>query len=411
MDTVDGAARRQSPRRVPQPPRRATFRAVFAVAEFRVLWAAQVLSVAGDQLARVALTVLVYDRTRSALLAAVTYAATIIPAFAGGILLSGLADWLPRRAVMIACDLARAALVTVMALPGMPVAALVTMLCAVTLAGAPFSAARAAVYPDVLAGDAYALGTAVTMTTYQFAQVAGFAAGGAVVAFAGVRASLAADAATFAASALLVRWGVRKRPAAAAPGANTASPRVGALAAARLVSGSRALRTPVLLAWLSAFYNVPEGVAAPLARTLGGGAVAVGLILAAPALGSSAGALVFSRLLPASARQRWTAPLAAGACAVLAAAGLRPGLPAILVILAASGACDCYQVAANASFVAAVPPRQRGQAFGLAQAGMNLGQGTAMILAGAAAGHFAPATVIAVSGAIGAVAALVVAAS
>src|SRR5260370_1105279 len=44
-----------------------TFRDVFAVAEFRALLAAQLLSVIGDQLARVALTVLVYDRTAAAL--------------------------------------------------------------------------------------------------------------------------------------------------------------------------------------------------------------------------------------------------------------------------------------------------------------------------------------------------------
>src|SRR5580692_6562094 len=72
------------------------FRAVFAVAEFRALWGAQLLSVVGDQLARVALTVLVYDQTRSALLAAVAYAASIVPVFLGGILLSGVADRRPR---------------------------------------------------------------------------------------------------------------------------------------------------------------------------------------------------------------------------------------------------------------------------------------------------------------------------
>ena len=33
--------------------------------EFRALWLAQILSVAGDQLARVALTLLVFDRTGS----------------------------------------------------------------------------------------------------------------------------------------------------------------------------------------------------------------------------------------------------------------------------------------------------------------------------------------------------------
>ena len=79
------------------------------------------LSVAGDQLARVAITLLVFQRTGSALLAAITFAASIVPTFVGGVTLSGLADRLPRRQVMIACDLARVVLVAVMAIPGMPV--------------------------------------------------------------------------------------------------------------------------------------------------------------------------------------------------------------------------------------------------------------------------------------------------
>jgi len=43
-----------------------TLSGVFRIAEFRWLWCAVVLSVAGDQLARVALAVLVYGRTGSA---------------------------------------------------------------------------------------------------------------------------------------------------------------------------------------------------------------------------------------------------------------------------------------------------------------------------------------------------------
>src|SRR5213082_2722567 len=88
-------------------PANATFTQVFAVTEFRALWLAQLLSVAGDQLARVAMTVLVYDRTRSALLAAITFVASIVPTFIGGVTLAWLADRYPRRRVMIACDLIR----------------------------------------------------------------------------------------------------------------------------------------------------------------------------------------------------------------------------------------------------------------------------------------------------------------
>jgi hypothetical protein len=107
-----------------------------------------------------------------------------------------------------------------------------------------------------------------------------------------------------------------------------------------------------------------------------------------------------------SARTRLMAPLAAAACALLTPIALRPGLPAVLLILAASGGCASYQVAANAAFVTAAPDSQRSQATGLAIAGLALGQGTAMIAAGTAAQRFTPTAVIAVAGALGAAATL-----
>src|SRR5260370_33544162 len=97
---------------------RATFGDVFAVSEFRALWLAYLLSVAGDQLALVALTVLVFDRTHSPLLTAATYAVSFLPWLLGGLALSGLADRLPPRVVMVAGGLARAMLVPATAAPG-----------------------------------------------------------------------------------------------------------------------------------------------------------------------------------------------------------------------------------------------------------------------------------------------------
>ncbi|HEY2126416.1 MAG TPA: MFS transporter [Streptosporangiaceae bacterium] len=396
---------------------RATFGEVFRIGEFRALWIAQVLSVAGDQLARVAITLLVFEQTRSALLAAVAFAASVVPTFAGGLLLSGLADRWPRRQVMIGCDLGRAVLVGLMALPGMPLGVRVGLLVLVTLISAPFTSARAALYPDILAGDRYVLGTAVTLTTLQFAQVLGFAAGGAVTAFFGVRTALLADAATFILSALITAFWVRPRPAAQAgrPATGPAHPAGhhgrGLLAGLRLVFLTPALLTPMLFGWLAAFYNVPEGVAAPLAHSLGGGAAAVGLILAAEAFGAALGAVVFSRLVQPQRRLRWMSPLAAGSCAVLVLFVFRPTLPWALVLLMISGLCDCYQLAANAAFVRAVPDGQRGQAFGIAQGGMSLGQGAAMILAGAAAQQFRPSLVIAAGGVLGLAGALAIALS
>ncbi len=388
--------------------RGATFRDVFAIGEFRALWTAQVLSIVGDQLARVALTLLVYDRTRSALLAAVTFAASVVPIFLGGIGLAGLADRFPRRAVMITCDLSRLVLVAAMIVPRLPVAVLVILLFAVTMLSPPFTSARTGIYADVLDGDRYVLGTAITLTTYQLAQVVGFAVGGALVALVGVRTALLADAATFALSALITRIWVAARPPARDGAGGAREHLADIVHGVRLAFRLPGLRTPMMFGWLMAFYNAPEGVAAPLARTLGGGQTAVGLILAAGALGAAVGSIAFPRLTSPEGRLRWMRPLAIACCGVLGLFALGPPLALALVILFSSGIFDCFQVAASAAFVSATPPEHRSQAFGIAQAGMSLGQGTVMILAGAAAQSYPPGRVIAVIGLVGAVIAVLI---
>ena len=307
---------------------------------------------------------------------------------------------------MIACDLVRCALVLVMAIPGVPLAGLVTLLFLVTLVGAPFTSARAAIYPDVLAGDRYVMGTAVTLTTYQFAQVIGFAAGGAIVGFFGTRLSLIIDAATFAVSALIVRAWVRSRPAPAPgvtmsrPGWPASSPAPGLSSPARPCAhrcssaGWRRSTTPQR-AWS------PRSPGTCTAARLPSG-----VILAAQALGRDLGRDRVQPLPGPADTAAGHGPARCRGLRVLALFFLQPGLPGSLLILFASGLAAAYQIAANAAFVSAAPQEQRSQAFGLAQGGMSLGQGIVMILAGAAADHYSPAWVIAVCGAVGAVVAL-----
>jgi len=165
----------------------------------------------------------------------------------------------------------------------------------------------------------------------------------------------------------------------------------------------------MLFGWLAAFYNAPEGVVTPLARDLGGGAITVGVILAAEALGETVGAIVLSRFVAPPKRLRLMGPLAVAACAVLVLFFWHPGLAVSLLILFASGLCGSFQLAANAAFVSATPQEQRSQAFGLAQGGISLSQGSVIILAGVAADHYAPALVIAIAGTVGAVVALALA--
>ncbi len=387
-------------------PPRATFRDVFAVREFRALWLSEVLSVVGDRLALVALTLLVYQRTQSPLLTALVYASGYLPWVIGGLFLADLADRYPRRPVMVVCDLVRTVLVAAMVIPHLPILALVALLFATTMFAPPFESARAAITPDILPGDLYPLGAAVTQTTFLAGQVIGAAAGGVAVALIHVRPALAIDAGTFVLSGLLILLGTRARPAAAQQETGRMSPWVRARAGFALVFGDRALRTLLLFGWLVVFYTVPEGIAAPYAAKLGGGSIATGLVLASTAFSTMIATPLFSRFVSPRRRTDLMGPLAVLTCATLVLTALRPGLAVSLVIFSLSAAFGIYQAAANTAFVVRVPDDRRAQAFGIANMGVIVGQGAAFIAAGAVAEFMAPAVVIAIWGGVGAVVAV-----
>lgn len=391
-------------------PDQVTFKAVFAIAEFRALWAAEALSQAGDQLARVALSVLVYERTSSVGLTGLTYGLTYLPTVIGGALLAGLADRYPRRTVMVVCDILRAVLAVLMALPGMPFVPLCALLVMLTVAGGPFRAAQLAMLPDVLPGERYLAGLAVRNITIQSAQLAGFGGGGFVIALTGPQWGLVADAGTFAVSALLVRAGVRPRPAAAAGEPSRGrkwSPREG-LRAMWQVPGIPALFG---LKMLAAFMVVPEGLAAPYAAELGLGAVAVGLILASDPVGSVVGAWAYTRWVPARRKRALPGVMAVCAALPLAFLALGPPLPVAVGLIALSGMFSTpYQMQATALITRAVPDRVRASVTGLTSTSLVTVQGLGIVAAGGIAqvtgvlptlGLAAAAgTVLAVAGAI-----------
>ncbi|TDO59740.1 putative MFS family arabinose efflux permease [Kribbella sp. VKM Ac-2571] len=369
------------------------------MAEFRWLWFAQLGSVIGDQLARVALAVLVFDRTGSAGLSAVTYALTFLPDIAGGPLLSGLADRYPRRRLMIGCDVARAVLVAAMAIPGASLWILCVLLVAVQLLASPFQSARAALLPSILTGDKYVLASSVSNITAQASQLAGFVTGGTLVAAFGAGNALLADAVTFALSAVLLRLGVRERPL---PGSTDSRPGwwPSLSSGARLVWSDRRLRYLVALACVAGFYVSIEGLAAPYAAVVGGGPAAVGILLAANPAGQMIGMLLLTRAAPAR-RLRLMGPLAIGSCAPLIGCIAEPGLWVTVALWFVSGLCASYQLAASAAFVLNVPDAQRGQAFGLARTALIVSQGIGVLVAGAAADRWEPAPVVAAAGIVG----------
>ncbi|GAA1576522.1 MFS transporter [Kribbella sancticallisti] len=388
---------------------RARWRDVFGHAEFRALFLAGVLSVVGDQLARVALSVLVFERTESAGLTALTYALTYIPDLVFGPLLAGVADRYPRRRVMIITDLARAVLVAAMAIDMLPLLVVILLLVALQGFGSPFNAARAATLPVVLPGDHYVLGKAANDMVVQFSQVLGFGTGGLAVVAVGTSGGLLLDSATFLLSAALIAFGVKSRPAPAAARQDDEPKRTyfkDMAAGASLVARTPSLRALVALAMVAGFYVTVEGLAVPYANEIGGGPEAAGLLLAASPAGAVAGMWLIT-LWPPERRMRLLGPLAVAACVPLVFCAFRPGLVPTLVLWALSGMASAYHLPTSAAFVQAVPDHQRGQAFGVASTALKGSQGLGILLAGLIADRSSPSLALAVVGAAGILAALV----
>jgi MFS family permease len=390
-----------------------SFSAVFRVREFQALWFAQVFSIAGDQLARVALTLLVYARTGSSALSALTYALTFLPDLVGGPLLSGLADRYPRRTVMVVSDVIRAVLVGIMSINGMPLLLVCVLLVLVQLLNSPFNAARAALLPTMLDGDLFVGGQAIINITYQTGTLAGYVIGGALVAFTGSDTALAIDAATFVLSAILVRIGVAHR---AAPGKVEPKVRFGATLTSlreglRLVSHNRTLRILVALGCVSGFYVVGEALSVPYARELGGGPFTAGLLFAAMPAGTAIGMVVLTRFIAPPVRLRLIGPLAVLSCVVLVLCAGHLNLAGTLIVWAVSGAAQAFQTVAAAAFVRAVPDNGRGQAFGLASTSLRLAQGLAVVIGGVITERLAPSWAVAIFAIVGTVIALATAIS
>lgn len=382
-------------------PERVSFATVLRTGEFRALWLAELLSTLGDQVARVALAVLVFNTTDSAVLTGLTFALTYVPTLLGGIFLSGLGDRFPRREVMVGANIAQAALVALMAVPGLPLPALCVLLAVSVLATGPFNAAQLAILPDLLSGQRYVTAMSLRNVTTYSAQLAGFAGGGLLIAVLNPYLGLAIDAATFAVSALLLRVGIRSRPAVRSVG-EPAEP-------TSILHGFTVIwrdpRTRVLLGIgaLALFYIAPEALGAPYAKQLGMGPVAVGLLMAADPVGAVVGSLVFERLSERT-RLRSVGWLGVAAGAPIAACALYPNLVLSMALFACSGAAaTIYTIQAMTTASRLLPNSVRAQGMGFASAVIQSVQGIGALVAGAFAQVFTPVGAMAVVGCVGVV--------
>jgi MFS family permease len=398
----------------------ATYREVFSVPAYRVLFTSRTLAIAADTLRIVALSMLVFQSTGSAWLSAVTFGIGFLPQAVGGMLLGSLSDKLRPRRLITWGYLIECAAAIALAAFALPVWASLTLV-GLVAAGTPiFGGASSRLIADVLHGDAYVLGRSVSSMASGGAQLIGLAFGGLAVAALGPKHALFVTAAAHLTSALIVRLGLPNFPAppTAQPAITLAAPPTATppggepvhlpsaqptVQAATRVAGRRSVlrdswrvnagllrdgvvRRLLLIQWLpSACIVGAEALIVAYSGARGFSAVATGVLLACSPVGMLIGDFVVGRFVRPSVRTRLAAPLICLLGLPVTLMVFDPPLAVIGALFAISGAGFAYPIGLQRAFVDAVPELTRGQAFGLLSMGLMTLQGIGPVVFGGVA--------------------------
>ena len=357
---------------------------------FGSLWLARLLSFAGDSAGLIALLLYTAGRFGSGLgVALLMIAADFVPGLVGP--LAGLAgDRFGKRAVLVACELAQGAIITLIALtlPALPLL-LIAVAAQAILAAVFQAAARAAVPGLVASADLERANAAIGLGSNGLDSV-GPLLGAVLLTVLSVRGLLLVDAVSFVLSAaLLLRLpALAPSPGLAGDDSGAALPRrllADAGAGLRAVWSSRPLRVLTLSFTVVVLFTGVDDVALVfLARhTLHGSSAAASLVYAGAGLGLLAGFLLLTRVAP-----RIALPLLiVGGYAIASAGNLLTGLA--FAIVAALG----FQIIRGLGIAAMdvghttllqriVPAEMLGRAFGTVYGAIGVAAGLSYVAGG-----------------------------
>ncbi|MFJ2651999.1 MFS transporter [Streptomyces sp. NPDC087420] len=364
-----------------------TYGQLFRTPEFTPFFLTCSVQVASSTVGGLALATLVFRSTGSALLSALSMFGPSLAQVLGATLLLSAADRLPPRSAMTVVALVVGVGTAVLAVPGLPLWAVFTVLLVEGLATSVGGGVRYGLLSEILPKDGYLLGRSVLNMSVGMMQIAGYATGGVLLAVLSPRGALLTAAALGVASAVLAAAGLSSRPPRTA-----GRPSVGETwrTNSRLWS-SPARRTVFLALW------VPNGL------IVGCESLFVpydprhaGLLFACAAFGMLIGDTLAGRFLPRHRRERLGAPLRLLLALPYLVFVWHPAAPfaAAAATLASIGFASSLLL--QESLIALTPDDIQGQALGLETSGRLTMQGVAAALAGAVAQYTSPATAITV---------------
>ncbi|WP_066369655.1 MFS transporter [Herbidospora mongoliensis] len=340
---------------------KATYGQVFAVTQFRALFAARLLGVMSDTLRSVALAVLVFDQTSSPLLTAVAFTIGFLPQAAGGLFLAAMADRFPPRTLITTGYALQCAVGLLLASGRIPVAFSLLLVAAVACLTPVITGAAGRVLAEILTGDTYVLGRSLNYLVAVAAQLVGMAAGGALVAWLGVGPTMLVTAGAHLLALAISRLFLAHTERAA---------RTGGSIVRRTLQGNAALLAAPGVAKLIMVQCLPAAHLAaagslliPYSEQRGFGPAETGLLLAATSAGMLIGDIVVGRAFAPATRERLVLPLLLVMGTPPIALVLDLPHPVVAALYVVTGVGSAYLLGLQRRFLEAVPSDLQGQGF------------------------------------------------
>lgn len=363
--------------------------------DFRLLFFASVISLAGDWFSFVAVASLVTELTGRPGAAAFVYAATVLPVFLASPLAGAAADRFDRRRILVIADLARVPLALLLCVAAWQDSVPLAVAAVIALGiGASFhDPVASAATPNLVDPDDLATAQSLMGAVWGSMLLVGAGLGGVVAEVFGRQTAFAIDAATFAISALLVA--AIRRPMQEARDF-AVRPAVGIGDAIRYARGHRLVSRLMFAKVGVSSANGTVGLLPAFAVRYGATSIATGLLFAARGLGALLGPILARRLAGAAPSHR-AIILVCGLSTVTYAGvyALIPSTPwfwlaLILVMLAHLGGGAQWSVSTYGLQVA-TPDHLRGRILSMDYGLATLAIGASSIVAGVLADRYGAA--------------------
>ena len=335
--------------------------------DFRNLWLGQMVSTIGAEIAVIAVPYQVYTRTGSTALVGLLGLASLVPPLFVPLVGGAFADALDRRTVVLVTETGLAAVAVLFLVNALlPTPQVWALFVLQGLAVAVYSFGRpalASLAPRLVPDEELAAANSLSSVYGSLSSVAGPAVGGVVIATAGVPWTFGIDAATYAAS-LLVIWWLPKLP----PLELVDRPSFRSIVDGfRFLKGRQALIGIFAIDTNAMVFGMPSALFPAIAlHRLHGTASTVGYLYAAPYAGA-----LFCSLLSGwcSNVRRMGLAITIMAClwgAAIAGFGLTTALVPALALLAVVGGADFYSaVLRGTMLLRSTPDHLRGRMLGI----------------------------------------------